>query len=125
MKDAFKDEMQTEDQRIYKNVQLWKNGVFLLASVIGTFYFPPMFFLHLILILARVEKLGTILKAAVFNYKSLMYMYALGFVFTYIFSTVTFSNYMKNVYSSGDNVEDMCDEVIGCVAQLTVSGAIG
>lgn len=75
-----------------------------MASVIGTFYFPPMFFLHLILILARVEKLGTILKAAVFNYKSLMYMYALGFVFTYIFSTVTFSNYMKNVYSSSDSV---------------------
>lgn len=80
-----------------------------MASVIGTFYFPPMFFLHLMIIIARVEKLGTILRAAVFNYKSLMFMYALGFVFTYIFSTVTFSNYVKNVYSPDDSVDDMCD----------------
>ena len=48
------DELNTEEQRLYKNKGFWNNGVFLGASIIGTFYFPQMFFLHLIMILARV-----------------------------------------------------------------------
>ena len=36
-------------------------------------------------------------------------MAALGFVFTYIFNTVTWSNYMKDVYTPEDDVGDMCD----------------
>jgi energy-coupling factor transporter transmembrane protein EcfT len=107
------------------NPTVWNHGVFLMASFIGTFYFPPLFFLHLIIIFARVEKLGTILKAAVYNYKSLLYMAALGFVFTYIFNTVTFSNYMKDVYSGDEEPSEMCDEVIGCVTTLYISGVVG
>ena len=96
-----------------------------MASIIGTFYFPPMFFLHLIIIFAKIEKLGTILVSAVYNIKSLLWMTALGIVFTYVFNTVTFNNYMKNVYTPTDDVGDMCDSVMGCVSQLYVAGAIG
>ena len=49
----------------------------------------------------------------------------MGVFFTIIFCTVTFSNYMKNVYSPSDSVNDMCDGVMPCVSQLYVSGAIG
>ena len=104
---------------------IWNHAIFLAASVIGTFYFPPMFFLHLIIIIARVEKLGTILVSAVYNIKSLLYMAALGVVFTYVFSTVSFGNYVRNVYTPSDSVDDRCDSVLGCVSQLYVSGAIG
>ena len=77
-----------------------------------------MFFLHLIIIFAKIEKLGTILVAAVYNIKSLLYMAAVGFVFTDVFNTVTFSNYMKNVYSGEEEVSEMCDSVLSCVSQL-------
>jgi hypothetical protein len=96
-----------------------------MASIIGTFYFPPMFFLHLIIIFARNDKLGTILVSAVYNMKSLIFISGLGVVFTVVFCTVTFSNYMKNVYSANDDPADMCDGVMNCVSQLYVSGAIG
>ena len=49
----------------------------------------------------------------------------MGVFFTIIFCTVTFSNYMKDVYSPSDSVNDMCDGVMPCVSQLFVSGAIG
>jgi len=39
--------------------------------------------------------------------------------------TVTFSNYMKNVYSSDEEEEKMCQTMIDCILQLFVSGAIG
>jgi hypothetical protein len=99
----IQEELQTEEQRLYKSPQFWKNALFLGASVIGTFYFPPMFFLHLIIIFSQIEKLGTILVSAVYNLQSLIYISIMGVVFTIVFCTVTFSNYMKNVYSSGDD----------------------
>lgn len=84
-----------------------------------------MFFLHLIDILAQIETLGTILYSAIFNIKSLLLVSVMGVFFTVIFCTVTFSNYMKNVYSGGESLDEMCDGVMDCVAQLYVSGAIG
>jgi hypothetical protein len=49
----------------------------------------------------------------------------MGVVFTIVFCTVTFSNYMKNVYTGGEDASEMCDGVMNCVSQLYVSGAIG
>lgn len=49
----------------------------------------------------------------------------MGVVFTIVFCTVTFSNYMKNVYSPSSDPSEMCDGVLNCVSQLYVSGAIG
>lgn len=84
-----------------------------------------MFFLHLIDILAQNPTLGTILYSAIYNFKSLLLVSIMGVFFTFIFCTVTFSNYMKDVYSAADEIEDMCDGVADCVTQLYVSGAIG
>ena len=49
----------------------------------------------------------------------------MGVVFTIVFCTVTFSNYMKNVYTAKDDPGSMCDGMLNCVSQLYVSGAIG
>lgn len=40
-----------------------------------------------------------------------------------IFCTVTFSNYMKNVYE--EETDEMCDSMLSCIMALYVSGAIG
>jgi hypothetical protein len=71
------------------------------------------------------EKLGAILESAVFNLKSLVFISIMGVVFTIVFCTVTFSNYMKNVYTPKDDPASMCDGMLNCVSQLYVSGAIG
>ena len=52
-------------------------------------------------------------------------MAALGFVFTYIFSTVTFSNYMKDLYSTDTEPAEMCDKVVDCVTSLYIGGVVG
>lgn len=49
----------------------------------------------------------------------------MGIFFSFIFCTVTFSNYMKDIYSAADEIEDMCDNVSRCVIQLYISGSIG
>lgn len=49
----------------------------------------------------------------------------MGVVFTFVFCTVTFSNYMKNVYSGDESTDDMCQGMLDCILQLFVSGAIG
>lgn len=118
-------QLSTEEQRIYRNIQLWRILIFLGSSIIGTFYFPPMFFLHLIDIFAQIDKLGTILYCVIYNGYSIILVSVMGVFFTLIFCTVTFSNYMKNVYSAADQVEDMCDNVLGCVVRLYISGVIG
>lgn len=47
----------------------------------------------------------------------------MGVVFVIIFNTVTFSNYMKNVYED-ESVEDMCDGMVSCIMDLYLSGVI-
>ena len=49
----------------------------------------------------------------------------MGVVFTFVFCTVTFSNYQKNVYSGEEGAEEMCQTMYACILQLFVSGAIG
>jgi len=66
-----------------------------------------------------------VLLSAVYNIKSLIYISIMGVVFTIVFCTVTFSNYMKNIYSPSTDSSEMCDGVLNCVSQLYVSGAIG
>ena len=84
------------------NLQLWRITMFLLSSIVGTFYFPPMFFLHLIDILAQVPTLGPILYCVIVNSKQLLLVSLMGIFFSFIFCTVTFSNYMKDIYTAAD-----------------------
>ncbi len=48
----------------------------------------------------------------------------MGVAFVAVFSTVTFSNYMKDVYSEKTDTEEMCNNPISCILALFVSGAI-
>jgi uncharacterized membrane protein len=79
----------------------------------------------LIDIFAQIETLGTILYCVIARGPSLLLVSGLGIVFSFIFCTVTFSNYMKNIYTAADEIDDMCDNVMRCVVQLYISGVIG
>jgi hypothetical protein len=48
--------------------------------------------------------LANIFEAVAQNIKALLYVSFMGVVFVFIFCTVTFSNYMKNVYAEGEGV---------------------
>ena len=47
----------------------------------------------------------------------------MGVVFTFIFCTLTLSNYAKNVYEDAPE-DEMCEGMIGCILDLFVSGVI-
>jgi hypothetical protein len=70
-------------------------------------------------------EIGDIFKAIAINIKELAYVSFMGVVFTFVFCTVTFSNYMKNVYSGDESTDEMCQGMLDCILQLFVSGAIG
>jgi hypothetical protein len=46
------------------------------------------------------------------NIKELAYVSVMGVVFTFVFCTVTFSNYQKNVYSGDESSEEMCQSML-------------
>lgn len=98
--------------------------MFVGCSFLGTFIYPIAFFIHLIDIFCKIEVLSNIFEAVAVNIKSLLYVSFMGVVFVFVFCTVTFSNYMKNVYAEGEGVDEMCDDVLDCVMSLYVSGAI-
>jgi hypothetical protein len=50
-------------------------------------------------IFCYIEEIGDIFKAIGMNIKELGYVSFMGVIFTFVFCTVTFSNYQKNVYS--------------------------
>lgn len=72
--------------------------MYILFAFIGTFFSPMFFFLHIIDIFCYVPDLGNIFRAIAINIESLLYVSGMGVAFTFIFCTVTFSNYMKDVY---------------------------
>lgn len=76
-------------------------------------------------IFCYIEEIGDIFKAIGMNIKELGYVSFMGVIFTFVFCTVTFSNYQKNVYSGDENPDEMCQEMLDCIFQLFVSGAIG
>ena len=98
--------------------------MFLVSSIIATFYWPPMFFIHLIDIFARVEQLGTILYSVIYKFDVLMSVNIMAVIFTYIFCVVTFSNYMVDIYADGQKVDEMCSSILDCVMKLKLSGVI-
>jgi hypothetical protein len=69
------------------------------VAFFGTFFHPALFFLHIMDIFCYNPEIGDIFKAIAINIKELAYVSFMGVVFTFVFCTVTFSNYMKNVYS--------------------------
>lgn len=50
-------------------------------------------------IFCYIPEIGNIFRAIGLNVTELLYVSFMGVVFTFVFCTVTFSNYQKNVYS--------------------------
>ena len=69
-----------------------------MVSIIGTFIYPPLLFIHVIDYVCNDDNLADIFLAIALATKSLLYVSSMGVVFTIIFCTVTFSNYMHNIY---------------------------
>lgn len=109
---------------ILKSVDFYRLVLYVGVSFLGTFYHPPLFFIHIIDIFCNNGDLANIFAAIASSIKSIMYVSLLGIVFVFIFCTVTFSNYMKDVYADADE-SDMCETIIDCLMQLFVSGVIG
>jgi hypothetical protein len=87
--------------KMYESVDFWRLFMYLCISFFGTFYHPPLFFIHIIDIFCNNPDLGNIFAAIAISIKSILYVSALGIAFVFIFCTVTFSNYMKDVYAEG------------------------
>jgi hypothetical protein len=85
--------------KIYKSPDFYRLAMYVSVSVIGTFFYPPLFFIHIIDIFCNNPDLGNIFAAIALSIESILYVSFLGIVFVFIFCTVTFSNYMKDVYS--------------------------
>lgn len=112
-------------QPLYSSAEFYRVAMYVGVAFFGTFFHPALFFLHIMDIFCYNPEIGDIFKAIAINIKELAYVSFMGVVFTFVFCTVTFSNYMKNVYSGDESTDDMCQGMLDCILQLFVSGAIG
>ncbi len=87
---------------ILKSVDFYRLVLYVSISFGGTFYHSPLFFIHIIDIFCNNPDLGNIFAAIATSIKSILYVSMLGIAFVFIFCTVTFSNYMKDVYAETD-----------------------
>lgn len=74
-------------------------AIYVIVSFVGTFFYPPLYFIHVMDIFCYNPEIGDIFKAIGLNFSELVYVSFMGVLFTFVFCTVTFSNYMKNVFS--------------------------
>ena len=86
-------------QAIYANGEFYRVLLYVSVAFFGTFFHPALFFLHIMDIFCYNPEIGDIFKAIGMNITELAYVSFMGVVFTFVFCTVTFSNYQKNVYS--------------------------
>lgn len=92
------DYRDSEEPKFYEASDFFKIFLFVLISFISTFIYPPLIFIHIIDYLLNLPLLGDIVQAIVQVSKPLLLVSMMGVVFTFIFCTVTLSNYVKNVY---------------------------
>ena len=110
--------------KVWDSGEFYKIAIFVVVSVIGCLFYPPLLFIHVMDYILNMEILANIFEAIALATKSLFWVSLMGVVFTIIFCTVTFSNYMKNVYEDAAD-DEMCDSMTSCILALFVSGAIG
>ena len=88
-----------DSPKIWDSLEFYKIALFVGVSVLGLFY-PPLLFIHVMDYILNKEILANIFEAITIATKSLFYVSMLGVFFTIIFCTVTFSNYLPNVYEA-------------------------
>lgn len=69
-----------------------------MVSIIAAFFYPPFIFIHLIDRVCSVETLANIFQAIGLVVKQLLIVSFLGVVFVVVFNSITFSNYVRDVY---------------------------
>ena len=77
--------------------------MFIIIAFIGTFIEPKLYFLHLIDIFCNIKTLAFIFQAIAQNVIPLVAVSVMAVVFVYVFSTVAFSTYLKDIYSEEDS----------------------
>lgn len=90
-------------QPLYEAGEFYRVLVYVSVAFFGTFFHPAIYFLHIMDIFCYNPEIGDIFKAIGMNIKELAYVSFMGVVFTFVFCTVTFSNYQKNVYSGEES----------------------
>ena len=106
VKSKFENIKNEEGQTFYSSGDFARILIFVIVSFVGTFFYPPLLFIHLIDIVCNSPTLANLFEAIALGVKSLFFVSLLGVVFTVVFCTVTFTNYLKNVYE--DAGDDMC-----------------
>ncbi len=70
----------------------------MVVSLAAAFYYPPLIFIHIIDRVCNNETLGNIFKAIGIVVEQLFIVSVMGVAFVFVFNSITFSNYVKDVY---------------------------
>lgn len=94
-----------DQPKVQDSGEFYKNFAFLLVSFVGAFIYPPFIFIHLIDKICSNEDLANIFKAIGFVVKQLVLVSIMGVAFVVVFSSITFSNYVKDVYADAKSAD--------------------
>lgn len=99
--------------------------IYILAAVGGLFWRTYYYTFHLLDIFSTIDTLQNVFAAVINTSKALMTLSVMGVVFVYIFCSITFENYVRNVYDPSEGLSERCEALQSCIMDLYVSGAIG
>lgn len=98
--------------------------MYLITSLLGTFYSQTAFLIYIIYFFLENEILSNVFNAIFYNLNQLFSVGLLGVVFVYIFSLISYETYALDIMAEKDP-DEVCDSIIGCIMDLYVSGNIG
>lgn len=113
---------QTSHKELYKNGQAIQIAVFILVSVLGTLWKPYILSIHILDLFSMIDVLKDIFAAIALTLEPLAMVSIMGGAFVMIFCSVTFSNYMPDVYA--EPTDEMCTTVYSCIMDLYIAGVI-
>ncbi len=99
--------------------------IYILASLGGFFWRTYLYTFHLLDIFSTIDTLQNVFAAVINTSKALMTLSVMGVVFVYIFCSITFENYVRNVYEPSEGLSERCEFLQSCIMDLYISGAIG
>lgn len=111
-------------ENLYTNTRFLQVVMFILVSVLGTFYEPYLFSIHILDIFSMIDMLKDIFAAIAASLKPIAIVSLMGVTFELIFCSVTFSNYVQDVYSAEEE-DEMCTTVTKCIMDMYVASVVG
>jgi hypothetical protein len=91
--------------KVQDSGEFYKNLLFLIVSLVGAFIYPPLIFIHIIDRVCSQEILANIFQAIGLVVKQLFLVSVMGVAFVIVFNSITFSNYVKDVYGETNDVD--------------------